>query len=65
MAIPSDKHSSPKRTLIVLGSTALGLIVGVFAALIQGTHQPMNDDSETPTKLNALFRFLSFRKRTS
>ena len=64
-AIPPDKRSSPKRTLIVLGSTAFGLIVGLFAALIQAGYQRMNEDLETQTKLRALFRILSFRKRAN
>ncbi|HTD15080.1 MAG TPA: Wzz/FepE/Etk N-terminal domain-containing protein [Chthoniobacterales bacterium] len=63
-AVVPDKRSSPKRTLIILGSTAFGLIMGVFAALIQAMFQRMNEDSETQTKLHSLFRFLSLRERT-
>jgi uncharacterized protein involved in exopolysaccharide biosynthesis len=61
-AIPPDKRSFPKRTMIILGLTALGLMVGIFTALIQVTFQRMNEDSETQTKLNLLIRVLSFRK---
>ncbi len=34
-AIPPDRRSFPKRALIVIGATAVGLFFGVFLALVQ------------------------------
>jgi len=53
-ATPPDKKSSPKRALIVIASTLLGLIVGIFEALFQAARLAMNDDPETSAKLKVL-----------
>jgi uncharacterized protein involved in exopolysaccharide biosynthesis len=61
-AIPPDRRSSPKRTLIVLGSTVLGLMLGVAIALVQATFERMNEDMENRQKLNIFWQKISFRK---
>ncbi|MGA7315422.1 MAG: Wzz/FepE/Etk N-terminal domain-containing protein [Silvibacterium sp.] len=53
-AIPPDKRSSPKRALIVLGSTGVGFLVGVFLALFRARFERMSNDPEARQKLYAL-----------
>lgn len=60
-AIPPDLRSSPKRTLIVLGATALRLIMAVAIALLQATFDGMKGDLETSKKLSLFRKKLSFR----
>lgn len=64
-AVPPDKRSSPKRTLIVLGAAALGLLVGIAAALLQATFDSMKRDFETRQKLSYLREKVSFRSANS
>ena len=61
-ALPPDKRSFPKRTLIVLGATMLGFFVAIFYALWRAALDQMNDDPETAGKLALLRRSLSFRR---
>ncbi len=60
-AIPPDRKSSPKRALIVIVATILGLFVGIFSALWQAALQHMKDDPETASKLTLLRRAISIR----
>jgi tyrosine-protein kinase Etk/Wzc len=62
VAIPPDRRSFPKRALIVLAATVVGLLFGIFVALLQASLQRMKSDSETTQKLNALVRAISFKR---
>jgi uncharacterized protein involved in exopolysaccharide biosynthesis len=61
-AIPPEMRSSPKRTLIVIVTTAVGFLFGVFVALFQVGYRRMEDDPETNGKLHLLRRALSIRR---
>jgi len=61
-AITPDKKSWPKRTIIVVCSTLLGFLIGIFIALWQASLQRMKMDSETSSKLAILRRAWSIRK---
>lgn len=61
-AVPPDKKSFPKRGLIVIGATALGLIVGIFMAFFHATFQRLRADSETNGKLMLLMSKLVSRR---
>jgi tyrosine-protein kinase Etk/Wzc len=65
VAIPPDRRSFPKRALIVLAATAIGLFFGVLVAFLQASLQRMKNDSETTQKLNAFVRALSLRTRAT
>jgi tyrosine-protein kinase Etk/Wzc len=65
VAVPPDRRSFPKRTLIVLVATAIGLFFGILVALFQASLQRMKKDSETTQKLNAFVRALSLRRRAT
>jgi tyrosine-protein kinase Etk/Wzc len=58
-AIPPDRRSFPKRSLIVIGATALGFLIGVLLALLQAGLERIKDDQETAVKLHLLRRALS------
>jgi uncharacterized protein involved in exopolysaccharide biosynthesis len=60
-AIQPDKHSSPKRVLIVIAATALGFFLGIFAALFQAGFRRLKDDPEVSSKLHILRKALSVR----
>ena len=53
-AIPPDKQSFPKRTLIVLGAAAAGLFFGVLAAFLQAGFQRLKEDPEHGVKISIL-----------
>lgn len=63
-AILPDKRSFPKRTLIVIGATVVGLFIGAFIALAQAGLTRMNEDSETGSKLALLKMLLHHRGPT-
>jgi uncharacterized protein involved in exopolysaccharide biosynthesis len=46
-----DKRSFPKRTIIVILATFVGLLAGIFAALCQAAYDRMKVDPETSSKL--------------
>jgi tyrosine-protein kinase Etk/Wzc len=55
-AVPPDRRSFPKRTLIVLGSVFVGLFFGILAALAQAGVERMKADPGTREKLAVLRR---------
>jgi tyrosine-protein kinase Etk/Wzc len=62
VAVPPDRRSSPKRTLIILGSTAFGFLIGIIVALLQAGFQRMIEEPESGQKLRTLFGILRFRR---
>jgi len=59
-----DHHSFPKRTLIVLGSIFLGLIIGiVWTFTAEGARRVSNNPAER-TRLQELRQALSSRNQT-
>jgi uncharacterized protein involved in exopolysaccharide biosynthesis len=63
-AIPPDRRSFPKRSVIVIASTFAGLFFGVIVALGLAYFENMNRKAENTSKLVRLRRALSFRKRS-
>jgi uncharacterized protein involved in exopolysaccharide biosynthesis len=59
-AVPPDKRSFPKRVILVLLASALGLLVGVLSAFASSGLQHMQDVAETAGKLKHLRSALSF-----
>ena len=53
-AVPPDKRSFPKRTLIVLGATFAGLIVGIIVAFMRVALRNFRSDPETRLKMDSL-----------
>ncbi|HZL51837.1 MAG TPA: Wzz/FepE/Etk N-terminal domain-containing protein [Terracidiphilus sp.] len=60
-AVPPDKRSFPKRTLIVIAATIIGLLLGVLSAVLIGAFEHLRHASEAALKLNLLRRALSFK----
>jgi len=60
-AIPPEKKSFPKRSLIVIAAAFAGLIVGVGLALAQAGMGNLKSNSETNAKLLYLERILYWR----
>jgi tyrosine-protein kinase Etk/Wzc len=60
-AVPPDRRSYPKRSLIVIGATILGLFLGVFLALFQAGIQHLARDPDGSEKLALLKRALFVR----
>jgi uncharacterized protein involved in exopolysaccharide biosynthesis len=60
-AIPPDRRSFPKRALIVIGATVLGLFFGALLALFQAGVERMKEDREVALKLYHLGHLLSFK----
>jgi uncharacterized protein involved in exopolysaccharide biosynthesis len=63
-AIPPDRKSFPKRAIIVLVSTVVGLFLGIVIAIVQAGWAHMHEDPEAEAKL-ALLRRAMRTKRTS
>ncbi len=61
-AIPPDRRSSPKRSLIVAVSTALGFLLGILVALVKASVENMKSHEETSFKLERLRRSFSGSK---
>lgn len=61
-AIVPDKRSFPKRTLIVVGATALGFFIGALIALVRASLMRMEAETETGFKLALLKELLNPRK---
>ena len=53
-AIPPDIRSSPKRSLIVIVTTAVGFLFGVFIAFFQVGFRRLKSDPEASVKLHLL-----------
>ncbi len=64
-AVPPEKRSFPKRSLIVIGATAVGLLVGMFTAFVLAGFERLENNSETASKLDSLRRKLSFKAHTA
>jgi uncharacterized protein involved in exopolysaccharide biosynthesis len=62
-AIPPDKRSFPKRSLIVMGATAGGFLFGIFIALFQAGLRYLKNDPEASVKLSLLRKALSPRRQ--
>ena len=62
-AIPPDRRSSPKRTLIVIVATFVGFLIGIFWALVQAGFERLKEDPEASSKLALLRRAFSLRMR--
>ena len=60
-AVRPDRKSSPKRGLIVLIATAVGLILGILVALVQAGWTRLKDDPESRGKINLLRHTLRSR----
>ncbi len=60
-AVPPDKRSFPKRSLIVLGAIVVGFIVGAFVVLFQAGYESMKKDPETSRRFTELRRAFRFR----
>ena len=60
-AIIPDKRSSPKRSLIIIGATAIGFFIGAFLALVRAGLLRMKADAETNSKLALLKKLLTSR----
>jgi uncharacterized protein involved in exopolysaccharide biosynthesis len=61
-AVPPDRKSFPKRGLIVIGATAVGFFIGLFAALFQAGFRRLKDDPEVSGKLAFLKKELFFKR---
>ncbi len=57
-AIPPDRKSFPHRSLIVIGATAVGFLLGIFTALILAGIEGMNNDRPTRQKLDVFRKTL-------
>lgn len=60
-AIPPDKRSFPKRTLIVIGATVLGFFFGIFLALAQAGVKRVMEDPDAAGKMALLKRALTVK----
>jgi tyrosine-protein kinase Etk/Wzc len=60
-AIRPDRRSFPKRTLIVVVATAVGLFLGILIALVQAGFARLKEDPESSAKL-ALLKSMLARK---
>jgi tyrosine-protein kinase Etk/Wzc len=60
-----DRRSSPKRAIIVIVATFVGLFFGVLFALLRGALQYAKQDPETNIKLEHLRRALFRRRQTA
>lgn len=58
-----DKRSFPKRTIIVILATFVGLLAGISAALCQAAYDRMKDDPDTSSKLSFLRQAWSDKRR--
>ena len=62
-AIPPDKRSFPKRSLIVMGATVAGFFSGLLAVFLLAELQRMKGDSDVSLRLNRLRNALTFRRQ--
>lgn len=59
-AVPPDRRSSPKRSIIIGGAAAVGFFLEVLAVLLQVGLQRLRNDSESRQKLHLFRKALSF-----
>lgn len=59
-AVPPDRKSAPKRSLIVIAATFAGFLAGIFAALLLAACEHMKADPKSAGKLLTLKSMLSF-----
>lgn len=64
-AVPPDKRSSPKRTLIVLAFSFVGFSIAVLAAFLTEHVERSSDDPDQRERLKMLKRYLSLNKKRS
>jgi tyrosine-protein kinase Etk/Wzc len=62
-AVPPDRKSFPKRSLIVIGATLAGFLLGVFIALFRAGVQKLESDPDARDKLSLLQHALSQNRR--
>jgi tyrosine-protein kinase Etk/Wzc len=60
-AIPPDKRSFPRRTLIVIAATLAGFLVGILAAIFLAGFEHLELDAEAAFKLRRFRRALSIK----
>jgi tyrosine-protein kinase Etk/Wzc len=61
-AVPPDKRSFPKRSIIVICATALGFVFGIFIALFQAGLERMKSKTGAAEKLH-LLKMAIFRRQ--
>jgi uncharacterized protein involved in exopolysaccharide biosynthesis len=61
-AVPPERRSFPKRTLIVVGATLLGFCLAVFVVLLQASFRCLMRDPVAAPKLAILGRMLAIRR---
>jgi uncharacterized protein involved in exopolysaccharide biosynthesis len=61
-AIPPDKKSFPKRALIVVVATVLGLFLGIFLALVEAALSQMKNHPDAMKRITLLRRAMNWRK---
>jgi hypothetical protein len=57
-----DRKSFPKRSLIVIGATALGFFAGVLIVLLQASFLTMGRDPQTSAKLSFIRSSMSMKR---
>ncbi|MBV8674998.1 MAG: chain length determinant family protein, partial [Acidobacteriaceae bacterium] len=65
LAVPPERHSSPKRSLIVMAASFLGLFLSTIWVLLQAGFNRANQEPENAMKIERLRRLLvpRFRRR--
>ncbi len=61
-AVTPDRRSSPKRTMIVLATIPIGLMLGVVMAILSSKWRQMQKDVPTVQKLGVLKNALAIRR---
>jgi tyrosine-protein kinase Etk/Wzc len=63
--VPPDKHSFPKRALIVIGATVVGFLFAIFTLLFRAVLGRMQNDPDVHEKLLDLRRSFTSRKASA
>jgi len=64
-AVPPDRRSFPKRTLIVICAAFAGLLIGIIIAILQAGFERMRTDPESASKIQLLRHALAGARRPS
>ncbi len=64
-AVPPDRRSFPKRTLIVICAAIAGLLVGIIVAILQAGFERMRADPVAASKFHLLRQALAAKHRTA